>query len=496
MPELIVRKWDLPTYYMIFYEYGLYKARRGDNAEVQFKDPDKAVVFQNAINVLEAAGGGTIYSKVEVPYDSITYSEKIFIIEDYQGSIGSPFQFPYSCVVHKPDPDVEYYEAYKNIGRKYTCIKRYDLATPVVQQAANVLTDGGAISLKAGVYDFTDTVSLPAKVFVEGEGADATRIKAAADNVVLFKPQGRYWGIRRVYLDGQKSVYTGTGAIQGKPGDSEDGWIEDCVIKYFGSHAVYLQALRQHVYRCDIAEGDGDGIRMNYAGDSFIVGNLISSGLNGITLDFTGTSVIMANFIHDIGLDAINGYNGPSRNSIIVNRFWVIGRMAIWIRNAGGIYIGNGNSIIGNEFMDVDHDLNGVEAIRLQDVEETLVALNQFRGTNPVADVQEWGTANNNVIVNNKIVNGIVKLGANTVVRDNPGYATENSGSATIPNGSSSVTVNHGLAGTPTVVWIEVTHSELADYTIINKTSTQFTVQLPSNVTADRTFTWYAIYVP
>jgi len=164
MPELIVRKWDLPFYYTIFYEYGMYKARRGDNAEVQFKDPDKTIVFQNAINVLETAGGGTIYSKVEVPYDSITYSEKIFIIEDYQGSIGSPYQFPYSCIVHKPDPDVEYYEAYKNIGRKYTCVKRYDDAVTVIQQALNSLTAGRTWKetvLLKGSFTFTGPVRIP-----------------------------------------------------------------------------------------------------------------------------------------------------------------------------------------------------------------------------------------------------------------------------------------------------------------------------------------------
>jgi len=38
MPELIVRKWDLPLDYMVFKERGLVKARRGDTGEIQFED--------------------------------------------------------------------------------------------------------------------------------------------------------------------------------------------------------------------------------------------------------------------------------------------------------------------------------------------------------------------------------------------------------------------------------------------------------------------------
>jgi len=76
------------------------------------------------------------------------------------------------------------------------------------------------------------------------------------------------------------------------------------------------------------------------------------------------------------------------------------------------------------------------------------------------------------------------------------GYVTENCGTATIPSGQTSVTVEHGLAGTPTIVFIEVNHDELKDYKITNKTSTQFTVEVPNAVSADRTFSWRAWYEP
>jgi len=83
MPELIVRKWDGPYSFMVFREYGLYKARRGDTGEVQFEDPSKSVVIQNAIDSL--LHGGTIFLReVQLP-SGLTIPTNVLIVEDYQG---------------------------------------------------------------------------------------------------------------------------------------------------------------------------------------------------------------------------------------------------------------------------------------------------------------------------------------------------------------------------------------------------------------------------
>ncbi len=68
----------------------------------------------------------------------------------------------------------------------------------------------------------------------------------------------------------------------------------------------------------------------------------------------------------------------------------------------------------------------------------------------------------------------------------------KNSGIATISNGSSSVTVDHGLAQAPSVVKLTGTHSEVKDCWITNVTSTQFTINASGNVTADRDVYWEA----
>jgi len=72
----------------------------------------------------------------------------------------------------------------------------------------------------------------------------------------------------------------------------------------------------------------------------------------------------------------------------------------------------------------------------------------------------------------------------------------KNSGTATIPSGQTSVTVNHGLAGTPTVVIVTGTTSDTKDAYVSAKTSTTFTITVPSPVGGDRTVYWYAEYKP
>jgi len=67
-----------------------------------------------------------------------------------------------------------------------------------------------------------------------------------------------------------------------------------------------------------------------------------------------------------------------------------------------------------------------------------------------------------------------------------------NKGTATIPNGSSSVVVNHGLHSAPSVVKLTGTHSEVKDCWVTNVTDTQFTINAPAAVSADRDIYWQA----
>jgi hypothetical protein len=83
------------------------------------------------------------------------------------------------------------------------------------------------------------------------------------------------------------------------------------------------------------------------------------------------------------------------------------------------------------------------------------------------------------------------------IVRNNVGYVTEKSGSATITNGTSSVVVSHGLATTPS--FVAATFSSAPDANLqvyvasADFTTTQFTIRVSASVGADRSFFWRAV---
>jgi len=70
----------------------------------------------------------------------------------------------------------------------------------------------------------------------------------------------------------------------------------------------------------------------------------------------------------------------------------------------------------------------------------------------------------------------------------------KNSGSATITNGNTSVTVNHGLVSTPSNIQLTGTHSEVKDAYVPESsiTDTSFDITVDNAVTADRTVYWKA----
>jgi len=69
---------------------------------------------------------------------------------------------------------------------------------------------------------------------------------------------------------------------------------------------------------------------------------------------------------------------------------------------------------------------------------------------------------------------------------------SKNEGSATIANGNTSVTVNHGLLTTPTNIQLTGTHSEVKDAYVTNPGATSFDITVDNAVSADRTVYWKA----
>ena len=115
-------------------------------------------------------------------------------------------------------------------------------------------------------------------------------------------------------------------------------------------------------------------------------------------------------------------------------------------------------------------------------------------------DVATGGT---DVLIAHNTVNGNGGLdidrgvSASTVVRDNIGWVTENSGTATLLNGQVTIVVTHGLDVTPVAGDIMVTPMEslgaASEFYIDTYTATQFTIHVDANPTQDVDFAWKAV---
>jgi len=101
----------------------------------------------------------------------------------------------------------------------------------------------------------------------------------------------------------------------------------------------------------------------------------------------------------------------------------------------------------------------------------------------------------NNRIYRNRLVGSFISAvisitGANTTVKRNLNYTTENSGTATITAGLTSVTVSHGLVSTPSKVI--VTPTQDTRIWVTNVGATSFDINIPAALASDLTVYWEA----
>jgi len=91
----------------------------------------------------------------------------------------------------------------------------------------------------------------------------------------------------------------------------------------------------------------------------------------------------------------------------------------------------------------------------------------------------------------------MTSAGSNCIVRDNLGYVTENSGTATLVSGTTAIAVTHGLSVTPVAGDVVVTPIEawgnMTQFYIDTYTATEFTIHADINPAQDVDFAWKAI---
>ncbi|MGQ9530542.1 MAG: hypothetical protein ACUVQX_03150 [Candidatus Bathycorpusculaceae bacterium] len=72
------------------------------------------------------------------------------------------------------------------------------------------------------------------------------------------------------------------------------------------------------------------------------------------------------------------------------------------------------------------------------------------------------------------------------------GEKSQNSGTATIQSGTTNITIQHWLIGTPKIVMVTGRDSETANAYVSARNATHITITVPTSVTADKEVDWYA----
>jgi len=145
----------------------------------------------------------------------------------------------------------------------------------------------------------------------------------------------------------------------------------------------------------------------------------------------------------------------------------------------------NNSPIVVNGYIARNYNVanTGFAGINLLNTSGALIAGSTISTTNTSVggrSIDENGTSNYNVVHGNILSNGGTIIGANSLFRNNQGLVTENAGSVTIASGTTTATVTHGLAVTPTLGEITLTTQGNFYAGVTAISSTTFTITIPS----------------
>lgn len=153
-------------------------------------------------------------------------------------------------------------------------------------------------------------------------------------------------------------------------------------------------------------------------------------------------------------------------------------------------------TISGNYIVNGVH--HGMEIAKSKNITVTNNVIRDCSGTRGLSLTGAITAATPVFISGNSFISGTTKYyndGSYTNVRlkNNDGYRSESSGVATILNGTTYITVTHGLSGTPTKIIVTGSSADTVDCYVSNIGSSTFRINVPSTLSSgDKNVYWYA----
>ena len=430
---------------------GDYYFAKDANGEIEYSGTNASNVVQSCFDVIDSVGGGSVYFNPTGGEFVFTNSMLIpsNLLLDFGWSrikMADNFNFYYFTDITPP----AYAMMFTNKGFPYTPIVNVTIQNGIIDgNHDGQTTCGGIIAIKPAVKVTIRNLMIEHATYDAHDAIILALCNASLiDNVKTFDS-----GV----VDGAPIGLRGCRQIV----------ITNCHFENEFADGIVIYKEDQHV-TADV-----------YSWDIKIIGNtFIGAGRNAIRVE-TGCYdiVIDGNTIYDSGKNTI--YTPICDHAAIfiygLSNFVISNNVIRRVANnqTCGVYVSGVYQNIHNVL--INNNIFGGQTycqIHVDNVTDVEIADNDFYDT---ATVLEKGANVNNLIV-----------------RHNVGFVTENSGTATI-SASTTVTFNHGLAGTPTHVTCGFKAYGYGGWKW-SANSTQITITVIT--TGTYTFSWYAEYKP
>jgi len=488
--------------YVVFTDGVKYYAKNGSAGIIEYSDADATNVIQYAVNRVGVLGGGTVFIK------SGTYVVDTIYVQGVR-NVRIVGEGPNTKLVAKGSDTIVFKIGDRsdsskfsyNVEIAYLYIDGSNQATETDYPENNDRRFGIEIAMPgvtgSGIYIHHNIIN--------NTGSDSVYIYGPTDAVIaynLIMNTRGYWAAIHEHgattpsypLPAHKAIIAFNTVMNtaSNVGGTRHGSI------IIGNKLVNVGGKDYGPFPSALVGGD----------DSIIVGNYIESTASGISgiLTWRSHNIVVGNQIvnankHGIVVYINLGNITPLFSHIVEDNYILYpGANGISFSPAGPTDV----TVEGNIIIDPAYPYNGYNGNGIVvNGQRNVVRGNRLVVTDtskimPVSFINEQ-SGDYNIIDGNYFPTGVtyrtaplVKTGANTVVRRNINYLTEASGVATIPAGSTRVTVSHGLATTPTKILITPLGQPPGKIWVENITSTSFDIVTDTAPSTDLKVAWYA----
>ena len=448
MPEITLQ----PCSYIIYTDGRNYCAKNGSTGEIEYYDTDASNVIQYAINNVDVSGGGKVFIKSGTYPITKTIDPKSNIIIEGEGW-NTVLQYALS----NPNPVIEGYNVSKVVLK-------------------NFVVDG--MDINSGEKDL---IHFAHSSYIRIEGLEIRNKKGTHNGDAIDMDDVTYFWVLNNYIhdiDG--------GGIHPSNADSPP---------YYGSckgviaYNILINTNRVANKAPIHVSGDSTLTGATPPQDIIIIGNYIDTSPDyGIFIQSLKISII-GNIIKNVGTGIMVSPFGSTASEAID----IIGNIIESTTASHGIVLYASTSGLVKKVSIVGNSIRNAykSGIQLTSATETTIVANNVY--NPGwGSFQDAPGTSKYIVAFNIFEKYIVTQQSPRIVRGNIGYLTENSGVAKISAGSTSVTVSHGLATTPSKVLITPLGQPQGKLWVENITSTSFNIATDTAPTVDLNVAWYA----